>query len=134
MANKKQKIKTLHNDLMSALALDYLDPSINNGYDHQRFLLNCRNHLKTPREQSIKSVIEVLDMFERKGIMSPENYNILKEVVKGVNQQIVDLIEETEGKILKIKEGPEKDNEKETHKENHVMTHSNDTEGATSKT
>ncbi|XP_061184616.1 uncharacterized protein LOC133192635 [Saccostrea echinata] len=95
----KKKMKDLHINLISTIALDYLDPSINSGHDHQRFLLNCRRYLKTPREQSIRDVVKVLDCFEQKGLMSPGHYHVLKDVVKDVNVQIVELIEETEGKM-----------------------------------
>ncbi|XP_062603027.1 uncharacterized protein LOC134264761 [Saccostrea cucullata] len=92
----KEKMKELHINLISSIALDYLDPSVNSGYDHQRFLLNCRRYLKTPREQSIRDVVKVLDCFEQKGLMSPGNYKVLKDVVKDVNVQIVELIKDTE--------------------------------------
>lgn len=140
MSNDKEKIRNLHNKLLSAVALDYLDKSINGGHDHRRFLLNCRKHLTTPREQSITNVTDVLDLFERKGIMSPGDYQILKDMVKDVNQQIVHLIEETEQSINRIKEGPESDKEKandessETKASYPARTHPDETKGATRKT
>lgn len=100
-----QRIRRLHNDLKTKLAIDYLHPSVNGGTDHQRFLMNCRDYLTTPREQAIKNVVEVLDIFEQKGIMSPGEYGNLKKVVRDLNVDILKLIREAEEGIRHIREG-----------------------------
>lgn len=100
-----QRIRRLHNDLKAKLAIDYLHPTVNGGTDHQRFLMNCRDFLTTPREQAIENVVKVLDIFEQKGIMSPGEYGNLKEVVRDLNVEILKLIRETEDGIRQIREG-----------------------------
>lgn len=100
-----QRIRRLHNDLKKKLAIDYLHPVVNGGTDHQRFLMNCRDFLTTPREQAIENVVEVLDIFEQRGIMSPGEYGNLKEVVRDLNVEILELIRETEDGIRQIREG-----------------------------
>lgn len=100
-----QRIRRLHNDLKARLAVDYLHPTVNGGTDRQRFLMNCRDYLTTPREQAIENVVNVLDIFEQKGIMSPGEYGNLKEVVRNLNVEILELIREAEDGIRRIREG-----------------------------
>lgn len=100
-----QRIRRLHNELKTKLAIDYLHPTVNRGIDHQRFLMNCRDYLTTPREQAIENVVEVLDIFEQKGIMSPGEYGNLKKVVRKLNVEILELIREAEEGIRQIREG-----------------------------
>lgn len=100
-----QRIRRLHNDLKARLAIDYLHPTVNGGTDRQRFLMNCRDYLTTPREQAIENVVNVLDIFEQKGIMSPGEYGNLKEVVRNLNVEILELIREAEDGIRRIREG-----------------------------
>lgn len=100
-----QRIRRLHNDLKTKLAIDYLHPTVNRGIDHQRFLMNCRDYLTTPREQAIENVVEVLDTFEQRGIMSPGEYGNLRNVVRDLNVEILELIREAEEGIRQIREG-----------------------------
>lgn len=67
--------------------------------------MNCRDYLTTPREQAIENVVYVLDIFEKKGIMSPGEYGNLKEVVRNLNVEILELIREAEDGIRRIREG-----------------------------
>lgn len=73
------------------------------------FILQKINIFKTiqttPREQAIENVVNVLDIFEQKGIMSPGEYGNLKEVVRNLNVEILELIREAEDGIRRIREG-----------------------------
>lgn len=92
----------LHLKLISTIALEYLHSSVRDGLDRRKFLLNCRKYLTTPRERSIEDVVEVFDLLESKGLMSPGNYSILRELVWDISVDLVRIIEETEAEMGRI--------------------------------
>ena len=94
----------LHNELTTALVCDYLDEKVDNGRAAKRFRLEARRFLKTAYEQSHKDAIDVLDVLVSKGHIAPGRYDKLKELVKPIDERMVELIENTEKQMEHLKD------------------------------
>ena len=94
------KIHAIHKRLLyTTIAIDYLHKSVQDGIQAERFRAKCQEHLKSPVDNSKENVKELLSCLEDKGLISIGDYDILREIVKGIHIDLIKEINKTELEI-----------------------------------
>ena len=61
--------------------------------------MNSWSYLKTPYQRSKKDAGEICNELEKKGLLRPGDYSVLKELVEGLHVEILDIIKDTENEM-----------------------------------
>ena len=102
------RLDGLHAQLISNLACDFLDPSIDGGRPAKKFRLNARRFLITAAERSKTSPEDVLDALEHNGCIGPGKYQELIPLVENIDENIVQMISGIEKEMEQIDNEGEK--------------------------
>ena len=99
MAALDAKLRRLHNNLLyTTIAIDYLHSAVDNGIPESRFRANVKHYVTDPLTNSARDVTAILEILERRGLIGPGDYDILKDMVE-FDQRLINEIVETENKI-----------------------------------
>ena len=94
------KIHALHKGLLfDTIAIDYLDPSIQNGLQAKKFRAKCRQYLKEPMKFNVEDVDKLLETLESKGFIGIGDYDTLREMTADIDVKIIQEIDRAELKI-----------------------------------
>ncbi|KAK3085912.1 hypothetical protein FSP39_010506 [Pinctada imbricata] len=92
-----------HCKLREKITLEYLAPNVSRGLNRQRFRAKARLYLANDVEALAREKPdEIMEALEAKSIVGVGRYEILKEIVRGIDVRMVQDIEETEAEIRRL--------------------------------
>ena len=94
MKKDANKNKILHNKVLTKLSSDWIV-----GTDLGKFQMNSWSYLKTLYQRNKKDAGEICNELEKKGLLRPGDYTVLKELVQGLHVEILDIIKDTESEM-----------------------------------
>ena len=96
MAYDAEPALRLHNKLLyTTIALDYLGPTVEDGYAEKRFRAACRNHISDASCKSANSTTDLIDLLVREDKIGIGDYDVLRDILSFYHT-VVDLIDDTE--------------------------------------
>ncbi|KAK3100464.1 hypothetical protein FSP39_020475 [Pinctada imbricata] len=99
---QSDEISRLHRKLLyTTIAIEYLHETVDDGRQKLRFVAAYKQYSRTPIEDSLEDVDDILQDLERRGLLGIGNYKILKDIVQ-FNVKIIEEIEKTEIAIRQI--------------------------------
>ena len=97
----EDRIKQLHSRLLYyTIAIEYLDPTIENGIPARQFKANCRAFLTDPfsYDATDQPVDKLISSLEKQGYIAIGDYGTLKQIL-AFDKRILELINKTEREI-----------------------------------
>ncbi|KAK3085118.1 hypothetical protein FSP39_024705 [Pinctada imbricata] len=92
----------VHNKLMTAFCCDYFGAEAWKD-KFEKFKLSSFLYLTSPVERTVTTTHDIWDVLERKGLLGLQNYSLLKKLVKDIDGELIDLIEDAEDRISLLK-------------------------------
>ena len=109
---EREKLR-IHNELKETLALDYLIPKIRDGYYFNKFKMRTKNYLQGLRHDYDQAQT-YFDELESAGHLAVGKYNVLRDIVKGIDVKIDKLIDECEENLRNIEDRTSEKKERKT--------------------
>ena len=100
MTSEREK-KDIHNKLLEKLAIDYLHPTIREGRYFGQFKMRAKNRLQGLRHD-YDNAQKYFEELTSAGHIAVEKYDVLRELVEGIDVEIINLIDEYEKKLRSI--------------------------------
>ena len=102
--HRTREKKRIHIELMKKICIDFLHPKVNDGINFDKFKYSIRMYLDSRRQQDLDDIVKYCDALEAAGHIYVGHYDVLKELTRDIDIQIIEIIERAEKEIQKVDE------------------------------